>query len=230
MAGPCAGHWAFCAARCPPDHPLAPDTALSSTGINQEPAAAIAAATWRIAAMAMQTPIHPPIMLAAALALGAGPAFAQGLEDKLVIVTSFSKDLTTPFAQAFQKKYPGTKVEVQNRNTAAAIAFIRETQSSPPDIFWASAPDAFEVLKKHSLLQNYKPRRRASPARSAPIRSTTRPASIPASPPPATASCTTRATCARTTCRRRRNGTTSRSRSTSATSASRRRRAPAPRT
>jgi ABC-type Fe3+ transport system substrate-binding protein len=96
-------------------------------------------------------------MLAATLALGAGPAFAQGLEDKLVIVTSFSKDLTTPFAQAFQKKYPGTKVEVQNRNTAAAIAFIRETQSNPPDIFWASAPDAFEVLKKHSLLQPYKP-------------------------------------------------------------------------
>ena len=97
-------------------------------------------------------------MLIAAIALGAGPALAQSLEDKLVIVTSFSKDLTTPFAQAFQKKYPGTTVEVQNRNTAAAIAFIRETQSSPPDIFWASAPDAFEVLKKHSLLQKYQPK------------------------------------------------------------------------
>jgi ABC-type Fe3+ transport system substrate-binding protein len=97
-------------------------------------------------------------MLVATLALGAAQASAQGIEDKLVIVTSFSKDLTTPFAQAFQKKYPGTKVEVQNRNTAAAIAFIRETQSNPPDIFWASAPDAFEVLKKHSLLQPYKPK------------------------------------------------------------------------
>jgi len=93
--------------------------------------------------------------LAAILALPAGSASAQGLEDRLVIVTSFSRDLTTPFAQAFQKKYPGTRVEVQNRNTAAAIAFIRETQSSPPDIFWASAPDAFEVLKKHTLLQKY---------------------------------------------------------------------------
>ena len=46
---------------------------------------------------------------------------------------------------------------MQNRNSAAAIAFIRETRSSPPDIFWASAPDAFEVLKKNSLLQKYKP-------------------------------------------------------------------------
>jgi phosphoglycerate transport regulatory protein PgtC len=96
-------------------------------------------------------------VLAATLALAAAPVLAQGLDDKVVIVTSFPRDLTTPFAQAFEKKFPGTKVEVQNRNTAAAIAFIRETRSSPPDIFWASAPDAFEVLKKHVLLQKYKP-------------------------------------------------------------------------
>ena len=80
------------------------------------------------------------------------------VEEKVVIVTSFPKDLTTPFTQAFEKKYPGTRVEVQNRNSAAAIAFIRETRSSPPDIFWASAPDAFEVLKKNGLLEKYKPK------------------------------------------------------------------------
>ena len=61
-------------------------------------------------------------------------------------------------AQAFEKKHPGTRIEVQNRNTAAAVAFIRETRSSPPDIMWASAPDAFEVLKKNSLLQKYLPK------------------------------------------------------------------------
>ncbi len=98
------------------------------------------------------------LALAAAFALAAAPALAQGLEDQLVIVTSFSKDLTAPYAQAFEKKYPGTKVEVQNRNTAAAVTFIRETRSSPPDIMWASAPDAFEVLKKDKLLQKYQPK------------------------------------------------------------------------
>lgn len=91
------------------------------------------------------------------LSAAASTAIAQGLEDRLTIVTSFSKDVTVPFAQAFEKKYPGTKVEVQNRNTAAAVAFIRETRSNPPDIMWASAPDAFEVLKKNSLLAKYKP-------------------------------------------------------------------------
>jgi len=98
------------------------------------------------------------LLLAGAFALAATSAVAQGLEDKVVIVTSFSKDLTEPFAQAFQKKHPGTRVEVQNRNTAAAVTFIRETRSSPPDLMWASAPDAFEVLKKDKLLQRYQPR------------------------------------------------------------------------
>lgn len=85
------------------------------------------------------------------------PAAAQGLEERLVIVTSFSRDLTTPIVQGFERRHPGTKVEIQNRNTAAAVAFIRETRSNPPDMMWASAPDAFEVLKKDGLLQRYRP-------------------------------------------------------------------------
>jgi len=97
-------------------------------------------------------------VLALILSLTGTPALAQMLESNLAIVTSLPKDLTAPYAQAFEKKYPGTKLEVQNRNTATAITFVRETRSSPPDIFWASAPDAFEVLKKNSLLQKYKPK------------------------------------------------------------------------
>lgn len=93
-------------------------------------------------------------LLAGTAALGlAGTAAAQGaLEPRLVIVTSFSRDVTTPFVQGFERAHPGTRVEIQNRNTAAAVAFIRETRSSPPDLMWASAPDAFEVLKQGNLL------------------------------------------------------------------------------
>lgn len=99
--------------------------------------------------------------LIAALALITGAAStprAQDIENRLVIVTSFSKDVTEPYRTAFQKKYPGIKVEVQNRNTNAAVTFIRETRSNPPDIMWASAPDAFEVLKKDKLLHKYQPK------------------------------------------------------------------------
>lgn len=93
---------------------------------------------------------------ATALALSL-PAAAQGLEERLVIVTSFPRDMTTPIVAAFERAHPGTKVEIQNRNTTAAVAFIRETRSSPPDMMWASAPDAFEVLKKGNLLQRHQP-------------------------------------------------------------------------
>jgi phosphoglycerate transport regulatory protein PgtC len=99
------------------------------------------------------------ILAFAALAplLAATPALAQGLEEKLVIVTSFSRDVTGPFVEAFQKRNPGTKVEIQSRSTTAGVSFVRETRSNPPDMFWASAPDAFEVLKKGNLLQKYTP-------------------------------------------------------------------------
>jgi len=83
---------------------------------------------------------------------------AQAIEDKLVIVTSFPEDLTGPFQAAFEKKYPGTKVEVLNKKTSAGVKYIQETASSnTSDLFWVSAPDAFEVLKGKGLLQPYKP-------------------------------------------------------------------------
>ncbi len=95
-------------------------------------------------------------VLSAAAATAALPVVglrAQGtLEQRVVIITSFSRDVTTPFVQAFERRHPGTRVEVQNRSTTAAVAVTRETRSAPPDLFWASAPDAFEVLKGANLL------------------------------------------------------------------------------
>src|SRR5690606_38771338 len=45
------------------------------------------------------------------------------------------------------------QLEVVNRNTNAAVAFLQETrESNTTDLFWASAPDAFEVLKSEELL------------------------------------------------------------------------------
>ncbi len=98
---------------------------------------------------------------AAALAvlLAAGTALAQDLGGKLVVVTSFPKDLTSAFQQAFQKAHPKVSVEILNRNTNAGVKYIQETTSNNgTDLFWASAPDAFEVLKEAGLLQPYKPK------------------------------------------------------------------------
>lgn len=92
-------------------------------------------------------------------AISAGAALAQGPSGKVTVVTSFSKDVTDPFKAAFEKAYPGTKLEVQNRNTNAGVKFVEETKgNNQTDLFWASAPDAFEVLKGKGLLQKYQPK------------------------------------------------------------------------
>lgn len=97
--------------------------------------------------------------LAVAAVFLAASVSAATLEDKVVIVTSFSKDLTAPYQKAFQQRYPGTKVEVLNKQTNAGIKFLQETASNnQTDLFWASAPDAFEVLKNEKLLQPYRPK------------------------------------------------------------------------
>jgi len=87
---------------------------------------------------------------AAALLLAAGPAMAG----TITIVTSFPKDLTQVYKTAFEKANPDIKVEILNKATSQGIAYVRELPAGQrPDIFWASAPDAFEVLKRDNLLE-----------------------------------------------------------------------------
>jgi hypothetical protein len=50
-------------------------------------------------------------------------------------------------------------LDVQNRNTNAGVKYLEETRgNNQTDLFWASAPDAFEVLKGKGLLQKYEPK------------------------------------------------------------------------
>ena len=89
---------------------------------------------------------------------------ADALEDKLVIVTSYPKDLTGPFKKAFEAKYPGTMVEILQKKTSAGVKYIQETaQGNTSDLMWASAPDAFEVLKGDGLLTRYTPKAKGIP-------------------------------------------------------------------
>jgi len=101
-------------------------------------------------------------LFAAAVLAGlvaASPVHAQAPAGKVTVVTSFAKDVTDPFKKAFEKAYPGATLEVQNRNTNAAVKFIEETKANNQiDLMWASAPDAFEVLKGKNLLQKYQPK------------------------------------------------------------------------
>jgi ABC-type Fe3+ transport system substrate-binding protein len=95
-------------------------------------------------------------MIAAALAAAAlaGPVQALAAE-KLVIVTSYPPDTTVTVGKAFTKA-TGIKVEMLKKKTTAGIKYLQATAANnTSDMFWASAPDAFEVLKGDGLLQKY---------------------------------------------------------------------------
>jgi len=94
------------------------------------------------------------ISLAVALALAATAASVPVAAETITVITSFPKELTAAYKKAFEAKHPNDKLEILNKNTAAGIAFVREQPvGSRPEIFWASAPDAFEVLSSSKLLQ-----------------------------------------------------------------------------
>lgn len=77
----------------------------------------------------------------------ASPALGAELEGRLFVVTSFPKEHFVPFKRAFERSNPKVKLHIRNKKTSAAISFIQERSTEPVDVFWASAPDAFEVLK-----------------------------------------------------------------------------------
>ena len=88
------------------------------------------------------------VIAAAALA---SSAFAG----TVTVITSFPKELTGIYKAAFEKAYPSIKLEILNKSTTQGIAYLRELPvGQRPEIFWASAPDAFEVLAGQNLLEN----------------------------------------------------------------------------
>jgi phosphoglycerate transport regulatory protein PgtC len=105
-----------------------------------------------------------PAIRALALALACLPFAAAA--DTVTVVTSFPKEITTAYKKAYEAKYPQDKVEILNKNTAAGIAYVREQAAGArPEVFWASAPDAFEVLSSSKLLAKIGPGNPAIPAK-----------------------------------------------------------------
>ncbi|MGC4003690.1 MAG: extracellular solute-binding protein [Pirellulales bacterium] len=85
------------------------------------------------------------------LALAAWQGCAQA--GTVTVLTSFPKELTDTYRKAFEAAHPGVRLEVLNKNTTASIAYIKELAAGQrPDVMWASAPDAFEVLARDKLL------------------------------------------------------------------------------
>jgi ABC-type Fe3+ transport system substrate-binding protein len=101
----------------------------------------------------MKKPSIRQTMAAAAWVL-AGWGMTAAHAGTVTVVTSFPKELTQAYKAAFEKANPGIKIEILNKNTVQGIAYVRELPvGQRPDVFWASAPDAFEVLTGLKLLE-----------------------------------------------------------------------------
>jgi len=76
----------------------------------------------------------------------------------VVIVTSFPKELFETYKKTFEAKNPGINVVINSKQTNAGVTYLRETRAKPEaDIFWVSAPDAFQTLDADGLLEKYAP-------------------------------------------------------------------------
>lgn len=91
--------------------------------------------------------------------LVASPAEARRVQ----VITSFPPSFFEPFRAAFRTRHPDIAVEIVQRKTTAAVADIHAQKRLEADLFWASAPDAFELLKQAGLLAPLQPRSTGAP-------------------------------------------------------------------
>jgi phosphoglycerate transport regulatory protein PgtC len=83
---------------------------------------------------------------------------ASASAKEVVIVTSFPKELFETYKKTFEAKHPGITVVINSKQTNAGVTYLRETKARPEaDIFWVSAPDAFQTLESDGLLERYAP-------------------------------------------------------------------------
>lgn len=93
---------------------------------------------------------HLALASLAATGLAAGTALAAGT---ITVITSYPDSMTGPIEAAFEAAHPEYDLEILNKKTSAGVKYLQEIAGdNTADIFWASAPDAFEVLKNGDLL------------------------------------------------------------------------------
>lgn len=74
----------------------------------------------------------------------------------LVIVTDYPKVLTDEFRRAFIRSHPKIVVDVHRMGTGTGVEYLKTNRNQNIiDLFWVSAPDAMETLKKEELLEKY---------------------------------------------------------------------------
>lgn len=88
---------------------------------------------------------------------------ASVAREQVVVLTSFPFSFYSQYEIAFEERHPNIDLSFVQRNTAHSVRTLKENEDFSSDVFWASAPDAFEVLKAADLLQPTAPRPTGAP-------------------------------------------------------------------
>ncbi|WP_289040666.1 substrate-binding domain-containing protein [uncultured Aliiroseovarius sp.] len=74
----------------------------------------------------------------------------MGAAQELRVLTSFPPEFSTPYVAMWDQAAPQTDIRVLNKNTVAGIDEILRGNTRGFDVFWASSPEAFELLSRHA--------------------------------------------------------------------------------
>ncbi len=108
---------------------------------------------------------HRGVFWPLSFAVFLGCALSSARAADLSIITSYPPSFYEPFQRAFEARNPDVRVTVVQRNTGSASRFILEKPEVAADIFWASATDAFELLKRKGALRAIRSRQTGAPER-----------------------------------------------------------------
>lgn len=92
------------------------------------------------------------------------PAYAASERTAVTVITSFPSSFYEPFREGFEAAQDRYRLRILNKKTSAAVAHVLEPSRQPVDVFWASAPDAFEVLAAAGRLARLTPREIDAPS------------------------------------------------------------------
>ena len=106
----------------------------------------------RLAAVLLLVPLVPP-----------DAAAGRDARAAVTVLTSFPSGFYEPVRDAFEAAQPDWRLRVVNTKTTAAISQLQDRADDGVDVFWASAPDAFEVLKAARRLEPVAPRPTGAP-------------------------------------------------------------------
>ena len=73
----------------------------------------------------------------------------QASAQELKVLTSFPQDLADAYVAMWQQLEPETEISILNKNTVAGINEILRGNDRGFDLFWASSPEAFELLSRN---------------------------------------------------------------------------------